>query len=125
MLELQRIQDTSVGFIDPYIVFKTDIIPKGAVGIWSTEEYHEVLREAARQDNNTFPVQLWVSVNNNVVYTFYVISIQLICMYVCINQYRFHWILIVIELNSSRLVIFDSLRKERALYQDMIDIIQG
>ena len=28
MSELQRIQDTSVGFIDPYIVFKTDIIAK-------------------------------------------------------------------------------------------------
>ena len=28
MSELQRIQDTSVGFIDPYIVFKTGIIIK-------------------------------------------------------------------------------------------------
>ena len=28
MSELQKIQDTSVGFIDPYIVFKTGIIIK-------------------------------------------------------------------------------------------------
>ena len=47
---IQRIQDIRVGFIDPYIVFKTGIIVTG--------EYHDVLREAARQDNNTFPVQL-------------------------------------------------------------------
>ena len=53
MSELQRIQDISVGFIDPYI--QNRYYYQGAVGIWSTGEYHDVLREAARQDNNTFP----------------------------------------------------------------------
>ena len=41
MLELQRIQDTGVGFIDPYIIFKTDIIVKEQ---WVSEAQKNIMR---------------------------------------------------------------------------------
>ena len=40
MSELQRIQDTSVGFIDPYIVFKTGIIVKER---WVSEAQENIM----------------------------------------------------------------------------------
>ncbi|XP_066337532.1 uncharacterized protein [Miscanthus floridulus] len=96
MSELQRIQDTSVGFIDPYIVFKTDIIAKEQ---WVSEAQKNIMMFFMKQHDKT-----------TILFSY---------------NFEFHWILIVIDLNSSRLVILNSLRKERALYQDMIDIIQG
>ena len=41
MSKLQRIQDTSVGFIDPYIVFQTDIIAKEQ---WVSEVQKNIMR---------------------------------------------------------------------------------
>ena len=38
-------------------------------------------------------------------------------------MYRFHWILLVIEINRCRITVFDSLRKPKSLYQDFIDLI--
>ena len=46
MSELQRIQDTSVGFIDPYIVFKTDIIVKEK---WVSEAQKNIMRFFVKQ----------------------------------------------------------------------------
>ena len=50
MLELQRIQDTSVGFIDPYIVFKTDIIAKEH---WVSEAQKNIMRFFMKQHDKT------------------------------------------------------------------------
>ena len=50
MSELQRIQDTSVGFIDPYIVFKTDIIPKEQ---WVSEAQKNIMRFFVKQHDKT------------------------------------------------------------------------
>ena len=50
MSELQRIQDTSVGFIDPYIVFKIDIIAKEQ---WVSETQKNVMRFFVKQHDKT------------------------------------------------------------------------
>ena len=58
MSELQRIQDTSVGFIDHYIVFKTDIIAKEH---WVSEAQKNIMRFFVKQHDKTtilFSVQL-------------------------------------------------------------------
>jgi len=36
----------------------------------------------------------------------------------------FHWILMAIDLDESKVVIYDSMRKPQEHYHDMIDIIQ-
>ena len=46
MSELQRIQDTSVGFIDTYIVFKTDIIVKEH---WVSKAQTNIMKFTTRQ----------------------------------------------------------------------------
>jgi Ulp1 protease family, C-terminal catalytic domain len=43
-------------------------------------------------------------------------------MYMCINS--FHWILLYIEIDKSRVVVFDSKRKPTAAYQDLINLLQ-
>ena len=50
MLELQRIQDTNVGFIDPYIIFKTDIIVKEQ---WVSEAQKNIMRFFMKQHDKT------------------------------------------------------------------------
>ena len=50
MSELQRIQDIGVGFIDPYIVFKTDIIPKEH---WVSEAQKNIMRFFVKQHDKT------------------------------------------------------------------------
>ena len=52
MSELQRIQDTSVGFIDPYIVFKTDIIVKDH---WVSEAQTNIMKFFVKQHDKTIP----------------------------------------------------------------------
>ena len=42
--------------------------------------------------------------------------------YMCINS--FHQILLSIEIDRARVVVFDSLRKPKEKYQDLIDIMQ-
>jgi len=37
----------------------------------------------------------------------------------------FHWILIAIDFDENKVLIYDSMRKPQEDYQDMIDIIQG
>ena len=37
----------------------------------------------------------------------------------------FHWILLSIEIDRSRVVVFDSLRKPKEKYQSLIDILQS
>ena len=36
---------------------------------------------------------------------------------------RFHWILIVLQINKSRVTVFDSLRKDPSDYQSLIDVM--
>ena len=50
MLELQRIQDISVGFINPYIIFKTDIIAKEQ---WVPEAQKNIMRFFVKQHDKT------------------------------------------------------------------------
>jgi len=50
MSELQRIQDTSVGFIDPYIIFKTDIIVKEH---WVSEAQTNIMKFFVKQHDKT------------------------------------------------------------------------
>ncbi|XP_066308224.1 uncharacterized protein [Miscanthus floridulus] len=50
MSELQRIQDTSVGFIDPYIVFKTGIIVKER---WVSEAQENIMMFFVKQHDKT------------------------------------------------------------------------
>ena len=50
MSELQRIQDTSVGFIDTYIVFKTNIIVKEH---WVSEAQMNIMRFFVKQYDKT------------------------------------------------------------------------
>ena len=50
MSELQRIQDTSVGFIDPYIVFKTGIIVKER---WVFEAQENIMMFFVKQYDKT------------------------------------------------------------------------
>ena len=50
MSELQRIQDTNVGFIDPYIVFKTDIIVKEH---WVSEAQKNIMSFFVKQHDKT------------------------------------------------------------------------
>ena len=50
MSELQRIQDTSVGFIDPYMVFKTDIIVKDH---WVSEAQTNIMKFFVKQHDKT------------------------------------------------------------------------
>ena len=51
MSEFQRIKkDTSVGFIDPYIIFKTDIILKEQ---WVSEAQKNIMRFFMKQHDKT------------------------------------------------------------------------
>ena len=50
MSELQRIQDTSVGFIGPYIVFKTGIIVKER---WVSEAQENIMMIFVKQHDKT------------------------------------------------------------------------
>ena len=43
-------------------------------------------------------------------------------VHVCINS--FHWILLVIEIDRSRVTVWDSLNKPPELYQNLLDIMQ-
>ena len=43
-------------------------------------------------------------------------------IYLCINS--FHWILLCIEIERARVTVFDSLRKPKEEYQDLINIMQ-
>ena len=50
MSELPRIQDTSVGFIDPYIVFKTGIIIKER---WVSKARENIMMFFVKQHDKT------------------------------------------------------------------------
>ena len=50
MSEFQRIQDTSVGFIDPYIVFKTGIIVNER---WVSEAQENIMMFFVKQHDKT------------------------------------------------------------------------
>ena len=50
MSQLQRIQDISVGFINPYIVFKTDIIVKDH---WVSKAQTNIMKFFVKQHDKT------------------------------------------------------------------------
>ena len=39
-------------------------------------------------------------------------------------MYRFHWILLVIEVNRGRVTVMDPMRKDKKLFQNMIDVLE-
>jgi len=89
-------------------------------------ESYEVLRELKREKNNTLPLQLQVS--HRCIYSY---NMQVCAPLILLNpnlrlmsMNSFHWILMAIDLDESKVVIYDSMRKAQQDYQDMIDIIQ-
>ena len=74
------------------------------------------------QRGNTISLQLRVSVT--VLYTFYFPYSMLSAIDEFINVRSFHWILLIIKVDSGIVRIMDSKRKEQKEYKDIVDMLQ-
>ena len=110
----------NIGFMD------SDVIHEESVRKWTNQIKNNIFMALDKQHTCTFILLLynfqWVlclflslQFDNN-----YISNISSI--YVCINN--FHWILLCIEIDRARVVVFDSSRKPKEAYQDLIDIMQ-
>ena len=131
MRELRMRNDNSIGFVDPYIVFKA---PQA---VWTASHETDVCTNLMRffvnqkeKQKILFPLQLRVSYILIAYFIlliitrdkFYIVIYRPDYIYICVNS--FHWILMVIEISKKRLIIFDSMRKPQENYQQMVNIIQ-
>jgi len=111
-----------VGFIDPYNIHEE------SVRKWPNRAENNILRVLHKQ--NTCQYILLPYNFEWVLYLFF-----LTWLYICVYIYpiflihicvwnRFHWILLIIEINRCRVWVYDSLRKPTYYYQDLINIMQ-
>ena len=118
--EWQKSGIYNIGFMD------SDVIHEESVRKWTNRIKNNIFMALDKQHTCTFILLLynfqWVlclflslQFDNN-----YISNISSI--YVCINN--FDWILLCIEINRVRAMVFDSLRKPKEDYQDLIDIMQ-
>jgi len=74
------------------------------------------------QRGNTISLRLQVSVS--VLYTFYFPYSMLSTIDEFLNMRSFHWILLIIKVDSGIVRIMDSKRKEQKEYKDIVDMLQ-
>ncbi|XP_039771125.1 uncharacterized protein LOC120639184 isoform X2 [Panicum virgatum] len=69
-------------------------------------------------------VRKWPNRTKNIIFT--AMDRQHACTFILLPyNFDFHWILISIEIDRSRVVVFDSLRRPKEDYQSLIDILQS
>ena len=121
MQECRKSGIYNVGFMD------RNVIHEESVHKWPNRTKNNIFMSLEGQHDRTFillPYNFkWViSLFESLQLANKCIYLTFLYPYVCINS--FHWILLVIEIDRSRVTVWDSLRKPPELYQNLIDLMQ-
>ena len=118
--ECQRKGYYHVGFIDPYNIHEE------SVRKWPNRIENNILRALHKQNTCQyilFPYNFEWFFNLFLLHYIYVYIYPTFLIHICVWN-RFHWILLIIEIDRCRVRVYDSLRKPTYYYQDLINIIQ-
>lgn len=118
-MEIQRCRKESIfhiGFIDPYVVNDKTVREYGK------ETENNIFNALMGQHYKTY---ILLPYNFEYVFSYWLILIlfQALMLRLIIYIYRFHWVLLAIELDKSKIVVYDSQRRPREDYQLIIDML--